>query len=156
MSVVSYEVDFISEQKLHRLLDSYTKAQGKSAMRKGCRWGAKIIAASVKSGTPSKTGKLVRSLKVRAIKRSRKGVGVMTVFGDGWYAGDTFYGAFLEFGHRIGKRRGKSTRKGGPGDTRKEIKGSHFMQNAAKRVMGVAKKVAVERMIYELENTVPK
>lgn len=67
----------------------------------------------------------------------------MARFGDGWYQGKTFYGAFIEFGHKI--RKGKI-----------KVAGKHFMLDATKSVRSIAERVAIERMIYELEKTAPK
>lgn len=130
-------IDKQSLAELHRRLGKYTDSQGKAAMRKGCRWGAKIIMSAVKGNTPVETGALRRSLKVKAMKRSRSGVGVMAKFGDGWYQGETFYGAFIEFGHKIGKSG--------------EVKGTHFMQNAAKGVRRAASRATIQRITFELD-----
>ena len=50
---------------------------------------------------PVDKGALRRSLKIRALKRSRKNkhtVGVRVVTGEDFFKGEQFYGAFLEFG----------------------------------------------------------
>jgi hypothetical protein len=49
---------------------------GKKIFRKGLRAGAQVIARKVKQTFPRKTGKAAKSAKVKAIKRSRKKIGV--------------------------------------------------------------------------------
>ena len=53
----------------------------KAALRKGTRAGAKVRARSIKSDLQGhdKTGKTSASVKVRAMKRSRKRIGAMVI-----------------------------------------------------------------------------
>ena len=78
-------------------------------LRRELRNAAKKLKPSARSATPVASGKLRRSVKVRAAKRSRKGIGVLVGYNDKPYSGDTFYGAFLEWGYRWGKRRSAKT-----------------------------------------------
>lgn len=51
-------------------------ADAKAALRKGQRAAAKIIAGRIKASTPQKSGAMKRTVKVRAMKRSRVRIGV--------------------------------------------------------------------------------
>ena len=56
--------------------------------------------------------------------------------------GATFYGAFVEFGHRVGSRK--------LGDARKEVAGQHFMQKAVAAKGQAAADAAAAKMQQEL------
>ena len=88
------------EKKLREL---GAKAE-KKVYRQALRAGAKVVQAAAKAKIPVDTGTLRQNIKVRGGKRSRGVISVNCVVGDGWYQGETFYGAFLEFGHFLGKR----------------------------------------------------
>jgi len=86
------------------------KLQNK-VLRQALRSGARPILNAAKANIQSDnapewedTGQLMRSIKIRAIKRSRNRVGIRVGTAEGWFRGNTFYGAFREFGHKIGKR----------------------------------------------------
>ena len=127
----------------------------KAALRKGMRAGQKILTAASKANAPVATGRLQANIKTRAGKRSRKGVVMATVLGEGFYQGKTFYGAFQEFGWHAGKRTAamqRAQRHGLSGaGGRKHIEGKHFMEKAAKQVGPIAGTIMVERTRYELE-----
>ncbi len=61
---------------------------------------------AVKRNAPRATGRLARSIRLRAMKRSRSRVGarITTNAYDNLYQGKTFYAAFQEFGWKTGKR----------------------------------------------------
>ena len=79
----------------------------KAAFRKGLRKGAKLMATTARGLAPvhqgpypstrtdRKPGTLRKTIKVRAIKRTRKGVGVRV---SDYYTGAGYYGAFQEYG----------------------------------------------------------
>ena len=79
--------------------------------RKALRQVAKPVLADAKANAPvGETGDLKRALKLRAMRRSRTRIGMQIVTSKGWFQGDTFYGAFQEFGWKTGKR-GSDNRK---------------------------------------------
>lgn len=89
------------DRELDRLLASVEAKKVKPALRKGAREGAKETAAQAKANVPTDSGALKRSIKVRALKRSRKTkhlVGARVVTGEGLFKGDNYYGGFVEFG----------------------------------------------------------
>lgn len=66
------------DQELQATIASL-KSEGKagaSALRKGLRAGAKVVADQLKIDTPKLTGRAAQSVKVRALKRKRGRVGV--------------------------------------------------------------------------------
>ncbi len=66
------------EFELQRLIKDMmsTGKKGQSAVRKGLRAAAKVVAAQVKASYPKKTGAAVKSVKVRAMKRKKGRIGV--------------------------------------------------------------------------------
>jgi HK97 gp10 family phage protein len=85
--------------KLLAALKDLEPKLAKGVLSKAMRAGAKPILETAKAMAPVDTGDLRRSLKIRAIKRNRKGrVGVVISTDKGFFKGDTFYAAFHEFG----------------------------------------------------------
>lgn len=71
----------------------------KKVLRPALRAAAKIIQTEAKARAPVKSGALRDSIKVRAGARTRKGIVRVNVeMGEGNFKGETFYGAFLEYG----------------------------------------------------------
>ena len=84
----------------------------RKVVRQALREGAKIIQAEAKARVPVDSGKLKKSIKVRAAKSRKKGTAAVVVqTGQGDFKGETFYGAFLEYGHKLGARRSSATTK---------------------------------------------
>ena len=89
------------DKRLNRQLAALTTNEAKKIIREAARPAMKRLLPRIKAATPYKTGKLRKSIKVTAIKRSRKRFGVRIGTGkrdERQWAGDTFYGAFIEFG----------------------------------------------------------
>ena len=123
---VTGSIKLIGGKELDRKLKALPRKVAKKILRQALRAGAKIILAQAKANAPVATGQLKKSLKVRAMKRTRKGtVGfkVQTKAGD--FKGDEFYGSFLEYGFRRGKRPGK-----GAEYTREIVPAQPFMRPA--------------------------
>lgn len=112
----------------------------KKILRKACRAGAKVVAEAVRRRAPKLTGQTRKAIKVKAAKRSRrrKGVSVLVQLGAGLYKGTTFYGAFVEFGHKAGSRK--------LGDRRKQVPGVHFMEEEFKAAEQAATRAAVDEI----------
>lgn len=71
----------------------------KKVLRQSLRAGAKIIQTAAKAKAPVKSGQLRKAIKVRAQKRTRRGtIGVNVSVGEKDFAGEVFYGSFIEFG----------------------------------------------------------
>jgi len=85
------------DQQLKMLEPNVRKRLGRAALKAG----AKLILAKAKMNAPVATGKLRDSLVVKS-GRTRKPntVNVLMMIKEGWYKGETFYGAFVEFGTR--------------------------------------------------------
>lgn len=118
-------IDLRGHRELIKQLDSLGKNVANKAMRTGMRNGMKVVLSAAKSKVPpsSISGNLKRSLTVRAGRRSRKGPSIILLsLGDKakalpkksatgskkaigrTFQGSTYYGAFVEFGHRVGPR----------------------------------------------------
>jgi HK97 gp10 family phage protein len=91
---------------LDRKLRSLPVAVAKTIMRKALRTGGKPILKAARAKVPVLTGATRRAIKLRTLRsRSRGSIAVaISVGAKDFYKGDQFYAAFLEFGHRIGKR----------------------------------------------------
>jgi HK97 gp10 family phage protein len=83
-----------------------TAPQAKSAIRKASREALKPVVAEAKANAPVRSGALRRSIRLRSITRSRSRIGarVTTSAKDNAFKGRTYYGGFLEYGWKAGKR----------------------------------------------------
>lgn len=143
---LQFEIRGLNEvvSRLHAL----EKNQARAVLRKATRAGAKAFLGPIKAATPVRTGLLRRAVKVRAMKRTRKRfIGTAVTLGAGFFKGPTFYGAFLEFGRKTGKR-GSSNRR--------QIPGRHFMERAGQRAMGSAFTALVQTAQVEFEAALGK
>lgn len=161
----------VGDDRLLRKLDRIAKKDARAAIRKGTRAGAKIVTARTKALAPvsgsrqtgkktKKGGTLRRAIRTRSAKRSRVFIGSVTRLGAGFFKGETFYGAFQEFGWTPGKRRiggvllAGARRRTGLRDNPnrgKPIEGKHFMERAAKQVGRKAMRVATDIIAREIE-----
>lgn len=86
-------------------------------------------------------GDLKRGLRVRSIKRTRKAIGVTvtSTLKEGARINDLYYGAFVNWGHKIGKRPGK-----GKPDHRRKVAPVPYLTAAFKRTHRRASKLATD------------
>lgn len=94
-------------QGLDKLLDKLNAEKGgtaaKAALRSGLRAGANLMLKAAKARAPVDTGLLQKSLKVIAMKRSRKAKGrigliIGTNSKNNLFVGKTFYAGMQEYG----------------------------------------------------------
>lgn len=98
-SGISGTIDIRGAEELAAALQELGKAMEKKILRSAMRQAATIILEDAKRRAPVLTGQLRKSLRIRAIKRTRKGqVGVVISTSKGFFKGDDFYGGFHEFG----------------------------------------------------------
>lgn len=121
------------DKKLNRKLKKLANKEAKKVVREAQRPALKPLLQEARDNAPVKSGELKKNIKIRAIKRSRKGFGTKVSSSDGnnLNSGDAFYGAFLELGV---KRKGGSfgsrlLRVVGVGKHR--IKPRKYMRNAS-------------------------
>lgn len=119
----------------------------KKILREVMRPAAKAVMDVATGLVPVQSGALRASLKVRAAKRSRataNRVSFNVITGVGTFKGPTYYGAFVDLGHRLGSRK--------LGNKRSKVPGKNFMKSAldtagprAKETALAALKEAIER-----------
>ena len=116
------DIQVRGDKALRAKLNQIADVELKKILRRAMRDGAKVILPQARANAPvGATGRLKKAIKVRSAKRSRKYVGMTVVLGEGFLQGETFYGAFQEFGWKTGKRKS---------DNRRQIAGKHFLQRA--------------------------
>lgn len=92
------------EQTLKRLALLKKSLRGK-IVRSALRAGGKISQKKAQALAPrGATGRLAKRIRVRAMKRKRDRIGYSVVSGKKDYAGETYYAAFVDQGHHIGRR----------------------------------------------------
>lgn len=96
--------DITLDYSIVTALDKADKKLRNKLLRTGMRDAMKIVLAQAKRDAPVESGKLAKSLAVRATKRSRGTIGIMVTTREGLFSGETFYGGFQEYGFHLGKR----------------------------------------------------
>ncbi len=94
-------VQITGDKQLEKVFDQFEVNLRKKIARKAIRKAAKPVRDTAIARAPVDTGLLKKSIKVRAMKRSRKNkhtVAVRVVTGEGFFKGEAFYGGFLEYG----------------------------------------------------------
>jgi HK97 gp10 family phage protein len=110
------------DRELNRMLRRLALKDGKKVVRAAARKAIKPVQLSAKQLAPKDSGQLRRAVKVRALPRSRRRVGVRVTIGERFFTGDQFYGSFQEWGWKTGKRGSAN---------RRQIPGKHFLREAA-------------------------
>lgn len=138
-------------EAIRRMLVQLPRKVRNKILRQELRKAAKALVEPSKAATPVRTGRLRKSVKVRAAK-VKGGVGVNVGYGEKNFTGQTFYGSFLEFGWRVGKRPNKKIA-GTELDKRTQIPGKRILGKVAekygpellnKATLAIAKRVEQE------------
>lgn len=129
--------------KLNIALANLANKLQRKFVRQAARYALKTVVKTARQLAPKKTGRLRKSIKVKSIKRSRSRIGsrVTTGAADNQFTGESFYGAFIEFGWKTGRRTSA---------TRKRIEGQHFLKLAAQR----KKRAAIARYRTKLRQLI--
>lgn len=118
-------------ESIKRMLLQLPKKIRNKILRQELRAAAKKLVAPSKAATPVRTGKLQKSVKVRAATK-RGSVAMRVGYGEKNFTGKTFYGAFLEWGWRVGKRPSKRLA-GTELDKRPKIEGREMLGKVAEK-----------------------
>lgn len=118
-------------------LKKLEKKLTKKIITRAARTAMKPVMQAAKSYAPKQSGTLRKAIKLRALKKNRRGnIGVRVAISDKWFVGKMFYGAFQEFGWHLGKRENKLRINrqwhgiGSEDDTRPFRDGEHYMEQA--------------------------
>lgn len=132
------------DEAINRKLAKLTSKQAKSVFRKSARPALKPVLAEARSQAPTKTGTLRRSIKIKALKRSRSAIGLRITTGTDTsdFQGRAFYGGFQEYGWKVGSRN--------LGDNRTQVKGLHFMRNAARKKQAEAIRIYKSELVKNI------
>ncbi len=113
------------DKSLNRKLARLAGKDAKKVVRKAIRPALKPVQQQARNNAKAfkQTGRLGKSIKIRAIKRSRARIGARVTTGDstGDFTGNAYYGAFIEYGWKAGPR-GSSNRT--------VVPGKHYMRRA--------------------------
>jgi len=100
--------------ELDKAFDDFAKNTQRKHLRAGAKAAAVLIRDEAKARVPVRTGQLKRSLKTRALPRSRVSVGYGVISapkgvtlksgGTAAFHGKAYYGAFVELGTKRTKR----------------------------------------------------
>lgn len=129
-------------EDIDRKLADLEGAIAKKIFRKAIREAARPMLQQVKANAPVGSGELKKSIKLRAIKRSRVSFGMRIGTDAGDYQGKQYYAPMVELGHKHGKR-------GLP--NRKQIPGRHFIRKAFKDTAQSVKDDALKLILEGIE-----
>lgn len=151
---VYVSLDKKQTQAVKRMLAQLPKKIRNKIFRQELRKSAKKLVAPSKAATPTRTGKLKKSVKVRA--SNKKGsIGIRVGYGEKSFTGETFYGSFLEFGWRVGKRPSKNVA-GTDSDKRTKVPGKRMLGKVAEKegpaLLDAAVASIAKRVIEEARN----
>lgn len=157
------KIDFDTDE-LHKLVDQLSLLERSIAapvLKEALRRAAAPVLQAAKDLAPKDTLLLMNSLKIKHAKAPRGGVSVRVTTEAGDYKGETYYGAFVEYGYRRGAR---SKKKGGPGygkdaasrDKRPIVPAQPYMRPAADEQGGNALRIATDYLKSEVERLAPK
>jgi hypothetical protein len=167
MSRITFSID---AREVDSLLSTIERKFRRRTVNRGLRTAAKILRAVALPSTPRKTGMLRRALKVRRLRNvSRSTAAIALIIGKKWFTGSTFYGAFVEWGHGIGKRssgvrasqrearRNPSQRAAllealRRGDSRSRVPARLMLTNAARMAGSFALQAGVQEIRREVES----
>lgn len=123
MDPIKAQVKMEGMEELDRKLKLLAFPEARKVISSSLRAGAKVEHQAAKAAVPTLTGKLLQNIKVRAGKRKKNYVTVHVMIGKQYWTGEAWYGAAVEFGHRLGSRK--------LGNSRKQIPGEHFLEYTA-------------------------
>lgn len=129
--------------ELEKKLNALDRKVANTISKKAVRAGAKTVLAKAKQLVPKKSKLLSKSLKVRAGKRRKGTVRFSVQTKDGFFQGETFYAAFVEFGHKAGSRKLEN---------RKEVPAHPFLEPAFEQSTGAAVDVIIGVIRHGLFN----
>ena len=143
------------DKEIINLLKKIDKKDARKCVKTGAKAGCKILLAAAQAAVPVHTGAARASLKVRAAPKQRTRFGYMVVTGEGWFKGPTFYFAFMDLGHKIGKRTTQSkdaaVREMHGVDKRTHIEGQFTLLRSAKRTEDQAMTEMINVLKRELD-----
>jgi HK97 gp10 family phage protein len=154
LASASGSIRLVGAKELQAALDALEKKTVTKFSRTAVREGAKVVQRAAKAKAPKRSGKLRRSIRVRAKKNKKKGEVAFLVTsgaGDNVFKGETWYGAAVEFGHKVGKRpsgvRGAISKF--LGDNRKQVPPHPFLAPAFQAAADAAAS-AITAKLWEL------
>jgi HK97 gp10 family phage protein len=151
------------EKELARRIRALPDDVRNKVLKRAAREAMKPALAVARRNSPKKTGLLRKSLKSKAQRNKLRGwVGQIIETREGWFGGETFYGAFQEFGWHVGKRRNSLRSRGewggigGPQDNRKFVEGKHFVEKTFDTEKEAIASRFIARCRYYLANGLPQ
>lgn len=141
-------IDITGAKELAEAFKTLPDRVARKILSVGLRKAANAVKDDAKSTAPVKTGKIKKSIVVRAGKYKRGGPVRMRVVVLGAYRGPQSYSGPLELGHRVGSRGTGLKRKqaGTILDGRQYVRPRPFMRNAAKRQRSRAVKIIEQQV----------
>lgn len=130
--MIEVKVDVKGLKELRAKLAKLKKTTANKCIRKGTRAGCKIVQQQAKADASKKSGALRKAIKVRALPHSRKWVGTKVSL-------QIPYGSFVELGAR-----------------KRNIKGRHFLKDAAEQAGERAVKTAMSITAQQIEDEMRK
>lgn len=160
MAAVKFKLSVKGDKELQRKLSRLSKDATNRVMTRALLRAGSVLEDQAKQNAPRKTGRLANSIRTHLSgidfsNTSRVVVNVET--NDRWFGGKTFYGAFQEFGWRVGRRlrRGRTLFRKAVrfvrNRLRKKIPGKHYIKRALDSHGRIAQEAAIEEIRAGIE-----
>lgn len=108
--MASITLDLSGDKELIRKIEAIGN-QIKPIVNTVLRAAAAPILAQAKANAPARTGALRSSLKIRKATSRQGRIRIIVSTSAGDFQGKQYYGAFVEYGHRVGSRKLGAARK---------------------------------------------
>lgn len=153
MAAVKFKLSVKGDKELQRKLSRLSADARKRVMEPALLRAGIVLRDQARENAPRRTGKLAQSIRAYAVdsdSETRAAVRVET--SAGFFQGKTFYGAFQEFGWRVGKRlRRRGLVNSLRNRLRKKIPGTHYIKRALDSHGRIAQEAAIEEIRAGIE-----
>lgn len=124
--------------QLRKNLRSLDDKLRRKLIRDALRKGAQPIYEEARRLVPVRTGALQASINIKASTTAKRVRFRVQTGAEGFFKGKTYYGGFVEFGHKIGSRK--------LGDKRKEVPPHPFMGDAFDERGDEARRITLDEL----------
>lgn len=121
-------------EQLRQAMEQLEEGIAKKQMRVALRAGARVLERDLRAHAPVDSGLTEASILVRAMRRSRTGLGMMVMTTSAVFGRAVYYAGFVNYGWKAGKRpKAINQRKKGKvfaNDRRKFIPGTRWLEKS--------------------------
>lgn len=137
-------VEVKGERETRNALGSLDNKVQRKYVRKALRAAARPVLSEARATAPVLSGKLRRAIRIRSGRNRKGSISMLVSLGRKWFTGPTFYGGFVVFGHKLGKRPGGKA--GKANDSRPAVPPNDWLQKSMESKSSAAVSAATESL----------